>query len=230
MKRLILCLFLASTSMFVLCTQAVAQTLWQEGRHFARIAPVQKTSVPAGKIEVLEVFSYGCPACNSFQPIIETLRKSLPADAQMAFLPASFKPSESWPMFQRAFYTAQSLGIAERAHQAMYDAVWKTGELAVVDPVTHRLKNPQPTIEDAAKWYERITGVASDKFLAAARSFGIDTKVRAADAQVIAMQIPATPCIVVNGKYRIEMESLSSAEELIGVVRYLIAKEHGAGK
>ncbi len=128
-------------------------------------------------------------------------------------------------MLQRAYFAAQSLGIADRTHQGMYDAVWKTGELAVSDPVTHRLRYPLPTIQDAARCYERMTGVKPDAFLAAASSFAVDAKVRAADAQVAAMQVPSTPCIVVNGKYRVILDSLSSTDDLVDLIRYLVARE-----
>jgi len=169
--------------------------------------------------------SMGCPACNGFQPIIDKIKSSLPPNAQLVFLPASFNPSEDWPMLQRAYFAAQSLGIADRTHQGMYDAVWKTGELAVSDPVTHRLRYPLPTIQDAARCYERMTGVKPDAFLASASSFAVDAKVRAADAQVAAMQVPSTPCIVVNGKYRVILDSLSSTDDLVDLIRYLVARE-----
>jgi thiol:disulfide interchange protein DsbA len=204
-------------------TQA-AQT-WTEGRDFEVISPSQQTHVAKGKVEVMEVFSYGCPGCNGFQPAIAALKHALPANAQMVFLPASFKPEEDWSMLQRAYFAAQSVGISERTHQAIFDAVWKNGELAIADPTTRRLKNPLPSIEDAAKCYERLTGVKADAFLATARSFSVDLKMRAADAQIIAMQIPSTPCIVVNGKYRVILDSLHSQDDLNGVVRYLVDKE-----
>jgi thiol:disulfide interchange protein DsbA len=209
----------------ILAPAAFATQTWIEGKHYELINPVQHTNVPAGKVEVMEVFSYGCPGCNGFQPVIAALEHSLPPNAQMAFLPASFKPEEDWQMLQRAYFTAQALGIATRTHQAIFDAIWKTGELAIIDPVTHRLKNPQPSIEDAAKCYQRLTGVKPEVFLAAARSFSIDLKMKAADAQVIAMQVPSTPCIVINGKYRIILDSMQSNDDVIGVVRYLIDKE-----
>jgi thiol:disulfide interchange protein DsbA len=202
-----------------------ATQTWTEGRNFDVITPLQQTHVPKGKIEVTEVFSYGCPACNAFQPVIAALEHSLPANAQMDFLPASFKPEEDWPMLQRAYFTAQALGIAARTHQAMFDAVWKSGELGISDPATHRLKSPLPSIEDAAKCYERLTGVKADTFLATARSFSVDLRMRVADAQIIAMQVPSTPCIVVNGKYRVIMDSLRSNDDLIEVVRYLVQRE-----
>ena len=128
-------------------------------------------------------------------------------------------------MFQRAYLAAQSLGIADRTHQGMFDAVWKTGELAVSDPATHRLKVPQPSIEDAARCYERMTGVKPETFLSVAKSFAVEVKIRSANAQVAAMQVPSTPCIVVNGKYRVNLDSISRADDLVNLVRYLVGKE-----
>src|SRR5262245_25481336 len=204
---------------------AARAATWTEGVQYARITPAQQTTVPAGKVEVLEVFSYGCPACNASQPVMDKLRHALPANAQLAFLPAAFNPSEDWPMFQRAYFAAQALGIAERTHQAMYDAVWKSGELAVSDPVSHRLKNPQPTLEAAARWYARVAGIKPEAFLTAAKSFSVEMKMKAADTQVAAMQVPGTPCLVVNGKYRLLLDSLNKAEEVIDLVNFLVAKE-----
>ena len=198
---------------------------WVEGTDYVLLAPTQQTSVPAGKVEVMEVFSYACPACNSFQPVMSQLKRALPANAQLVFLPAAFNTSEDWPMFQRAYFTAQFLGIAERTHQGMFDAVWKTGELAVLDPTTQRLKSPLPTIEDAARTYEHLAGVKPDAFLGTAKSFSVDMKMRAADTQITAMQVPGTPCIVVNGKYRVNRDALKSNDELIELVKYLVAKE-----
>jgi thiol:disulfide interchange protein DsbA len=209
----------------ILAPLAQAAQTWTEGRDFEVITPTQQTHVPKGKVEVMEVFSYGCPGCNGFQPAMAALEHNLPTNAQMVFLPASFKPDEDWPMLQRAYFTAQALGIAARTHQAIFDAVWKNGELAIADPATRRLRNPLPSIEDAAKCYERLTGVKADTFLATARSFSVDLKMRSADAQVIAMQVPSTPCLVVNGKYRINMDSMHSEDDLISVVRYLVDKE-----
>jgi protein dithiol oxidoreductase (disulfide-forming) len=199
---------------------------WTEGTNYVLLTPPQPTSVPAGKVEVMEVFSYGCPACNAFQPVMERLRRSLPKNAQLVFLPAAFNAAEDWPMLQRAYFTAQFLGIAERTHQGIFDAVWKPGgALAISDPDTHRLKNPLPSIEDAARVYARLAGVKPEEFLAMARSFGVDLKMRAADAQIAAMEVPGTPCLVVNGKYRIILDSLASAGQIIELVNYLVAKE-----
>jgi thiol:disulfide interchange protein DsbA len=217
------CRTLLFALLMVFVVEAHAAT-WTEGQDYYLITPAQASHVAAGKVEVLEVFSYGCPACNSFQPTLQLLKKNLPPDAQLAFLPAAFSAAEDWPMFQRAWFTAQALGIADRTQQQMYDAVWQTGELAISDPVTHRLKSPLPSIEDAAGLYARWTGIKAQDFLAMARSFGVDMKMRAADAQILAMQVPGTPCIVVAGRYRVNNDAVRAPGRLVELVRYLVAK------
>ena len=72
------------------------------------------------------MFSYACPACNQFQPYMRKLEHSVPANVVIDFVPASFNPAEDWPMFQLAYVTAQTLGIADKTHDAMFDAVWTT--------------------------------------------------------------------------------------------------------
>src|SRR5579872_12654 len=72
---------------------------WVEGTNYDVLDQAQPTSVPAGKVEVLEVFSYACPWCDKFQPVIHALERSLPPNAQMAYLAAAFNPQEDRPMF-----------------------------------------------------------------------------------------------------------------------------------
>lgn len=223
MKKIGLALIAVLACASVLPAHAAAAR-WVEGTDYVVLDSAQPTTVPAGKVEVMEVFSYACPFCDKFQPVIHRLEQSLPRNARMVFLPASFIPTEDWPMFQQAYFTAQSLGIASRTHQAMYDAVWKTGRLAILDPATNRLKHPLPTIEDAARAYSQLTGVSPRKFLAVARSFGVATEMREADRQIVAMQVPGTPCIIVNGKYRLVTDSLKSPDDVISLVKFLVAK------
>jgi len=202
-----------------------AQQSWTEGKDYDLVNPVQKTNVAAGKIEVLEVFSFGCPACNLFQPVIAALQKDLPANVEMVFLPAAFHPEEDWTVFQRAFFAAQSLGIEARTHQQLFDAIWESGELATIDSDTRRMKNPLPSIEDVAKVYEKLSGTKAATFLATARSAAVDQKMKAADAQIVAMQVPGTPTVIVAGKYRINLDSIHNPQDLISMVRFLVGKE-----
>jgi thiol:disulfide interchange protein DsbA len=213
--------------MFALMPAAQA-TDWQQGIHYYLIVPPQPTPVAAGKVEVTEVFSYACPACNSFYPTMDKLKASLPANAELDFVPASFNQAEDWPMFQRAYLAAQILGIDKRTHDAMFDAIWKTGDLAIVDPRTNRLKVPSPDIQDAAAWYAKTAGVKPEAFVAAANSFGVDSRIRQADQLVRDYRVESTPTLIVNGKYRITPQSAGGPDQLIELVNWLVAKEGGA--
>jgi len=199
---------------------------WEAGKHYFVIDPPVPTA-SGDKIEVTEVFSYGCPACNFSYPSVDTLKKALPANAAMNYVPASFKPDEDWPMFQRAYFAAKALGIAEKSHDAMFDAVWKNDELATFDKATNRYKQPQPTIEDAAKFYAKF-GVKAEDFVATANSFTINTRMKQADAYIKAAGVDVTPTIIVNGKYRLTTTSAGGGwDKAQQLVLYLVKKESG---
>jgi thiol:disulfide interchange protein DsbA len=216
---------LAAILFTVIGAPAKSAQTWTEGVNYFLIVPAKPTSLPHGKVEVTEVFSYACPACNIFQPTIHKLKQSLPPNAVLDYLPASFNAAEDWPMFQLAYLTAQVLGIDSQAHDAMFDAVWKGGDLSVLDPLTHQLKGHIPTIEDAAKFYNKQTGTPVDKFLAATKSFAVDVKVRSTEDLLQAYKVDRTPTIVVNGKYRLQVESAGGTDQLIELVNWLVAKE-----
>ena len=81
------------------------------------------------------------------------------------------------------------------------------------------------TIEDAAKFYQRVTGVKAADCVSASKSFGVDLKMRQADSQITALQVSGTPTLVVNGKYRVTNENLSGGDEIIELVKFLVARE-----
>jgi len=222
--KLLNCAAMAAVLALSICAPARSASR-TEGVNYFLIDPPRQTSLPPGKIEVTEVFSYACPACNLFVPTMHKLKTSLPPNAVLDFLPASFNPSEDWPMFQLAYLTAQSLGVADQWHDAMFNAVWQSGELAVIDPATRTIKSHLPTIEDAARFYQAKAGVPIDKFLAAAKSFSVDVKVRAAEGLTQAYRVDRTPTIIVNGKYRLHTESAGGNDELVELVKWLVAKE-----
>jgi thiol:disulfide interchange protein DsbA len=199
--------------------------VWTEGVNYFLIQPPRPTSVAPGKIEVTEVFSYACPACNIFQPTMHKLKQSLPANAVIDYLPAAFNTAEDWPMFQLAYVTAQVLGVDQQTHDAMFDAVWKGGDLSITDPSTRALKSRMPTIEDAAKFYNQKAGVPVDKFIATSKSFSADLKVRTDQDLLVAYKIDRTPTLVVNGKYRLHVESAGGTDQLVELVKFLVAKE-----
>ena len=213
------------TVALMLCASVRAASDWEQGVNYYPIEPPQPSAAPPGKVEVTEVFSFACPACNHFYPVADKLKASLPANAELDYVAAAFRPDEDWPMFQRAYYAAQILGLDKRTHDAMFDAVFKTGELAVVDPRTERLRVPAPSIQDAAAFYARTTGIKPEAFIAAANSFGVDTRMRQADALIRSYRVESTPTIVVNGKYRLDVQSAGGTDQLIELVKWLVAKE-----
>jgi protein dithiol oxidoreductase (disulfide-forming) len=203
---------------------AASEPAWIEGQHYFLVERAQATRVPAGKIEVVEVFSYACPACNLAYPLIDRLKAGLPAKAQLSYLPASWHREEGWRTFQRAFFAAQSLGLVEKTHDAIFDAIWKTGELAVLDPATRRPKTLMPTIAEIAKYYTHIAPVTSEAFLAAAQTFSVDAAMRQADAQIKAYQAEQTPTLIVDGTYRLTPVSAGGEEQFISLATWLVKK------
>lgn len=197
---------------------------WTEGKNYFAVEPAQPTHVSPGKIEVTEVFSYACPACNRFNPYMERLQKSLPTNAMIDYIAAAFIPTEDWPVFQRAYYTAKFLGIAEKTHDAMFDAVWKSNKLAIIDQNRKRLKTPLPRIEDVAEWYHEQTGIPIQTFLSAAHSGQVNFLVRQANSYITALQINATPTIIVDDRYRVDPVSAGNYSKMVALVKWLVVR------
>jgi thiol:disulfide interchange protein DsbA len=169
---------------------APAARQWTAGADYTVIDPPQPTST-GDKVEVVEVFSYACPHCAHFQPHADELKSKLPANAQFVLVPAVF--NQSWEPFARAFYTAQSLGLVDKTHQALFDAI-------------HRDHLPLRDIDSLANWYAG-QGANAGNFLSTANSFVIDAKMAHGNDLVKAYGVDATPTLVVNGKYRISANS-----------------------
>ena len=204
---------------------ALAQLKWVEGRNYSVISGGAPSGFAPGRIEVAEVFSYGCIHCYRAKDAMAKLAAALPADAAMVYVHASFLPAEAWPMFQRAWYTAQTLGVGAALHEQMFAAVWESGEIPLLDPATGGIRRPLPTIEDAARFYARNSAVKAPDFLKLASSPEIDAQVQKADALVKAWRIPGTPSLVVNGRYLVDNGSVSSWDEMRQLVLYLVDRE-----
>jgi thiol:disulfide interchange protein DsbA len=203
---------------------------WVEGKNYFLIEPAQLKVENTDKIEVVEAFSYGCPACFQAHTLVDKLATSLPANAQMDYLPVAFRPDENWPVYQQAFYAAQALGIDRKTHDAMFDATWKTGETATYDLAAGKPKSQAnwPTIDTMAKFYSKY-GVSAADFVATANSFSVKMKMKRADDLQKSYGVEGTPTIVVNGKYRFDGVSAGGYPQMVELAQYLVAKE-AAGK
>ncbi|HEY2397192.1 MAG TPA: thiol:disulfide interchange protein DsbA/DsbL [Rudaea sp.] len=191
-----------------------AARTWTAGTDYTLIEPPQPTST-GDKIEVVEVFSYACPHCAHFQPYADELKSKLPANAQFVLIPAVF--NASWEPFARAFYTAQALGLVDKTHQALFDAI-------------HRDHLPLGSLEALANFYAGY-GATSGNFLSTANSFVIDAKMSHGADLLRAYGIEATPTLVVNGKYRVGANSQRNIGfvEMVQIALYLVQQENKAG-
>ena len=205
------CAALLLAGLFFAAASQAQQGAYQEGRHYFRIPVAQPTHAP-GKLEVVEVFSYGCPACGKFQPYVDEWKKSLPANVQFSYLPADF--NAGWPLLARAFYAAQAMGLSDRSHQLIFDT-------------NYVQKKPIRTEDDVVAVLSTL-GVAADKVRKTLSSFGIQTKLAQARKRVIAYQIESTPSLVVNGKWRISGDGLTTQAEMIAVLRHVLQLEAAA--
>ena len=204
---LLLIALLASSAAFAADAPAPA-TNWEAGKNYFVIDPPQPTAT-GNKIEVLEVFSYACPHCAHFQPYAEQLKQSLPAGAVFTYMPAVFNPS--WEPYARAYYTAESLGVVDKTHQELFDAL-------------HRDHMPMRTIDELAGFYAEH-GVDKAKFMATSGSFEVESKLSRASTIVKADGVDGTPSILVNGKYRVTGASAGGYPQLIELVDWLVKQE-----
>ena len=169
-----------------------------------------ETVTATDKVEVVEVFSYGCIHCAQFQQHVDAWRKRLNASkVGFVYLPAPYSPQ--YAALARGYYAAESLGVAEKTHQAVFEAIHLHG--AVVR-----------NFDDVVALYRRL-GVASSDFVKAARDFYVDKEVRRANELMTKYKIDSTPTLIVAGKYRITVDTAGGYDAMIKAADSLIAQE-----
>jgi len=187
---------------------------FEEGRNYKRIVPAQPTE-ENGKIEVVELFWYGCPHCYRFQPYMARWLKHKPADVVYRRMPAIL--GEHWALLARAFYTAQALGIADRIHQPLFDAI-------------HAEKRRMDS-EQALEGFFAEQGVSKKDFRNTFNSFAVDAKVNRAREMSRRYQAEETPSVVIDGKYIVNPDNANGDfNTMIKIMDYLIDKERTADK
>lgn len=167
-----------------------------------------------GKIEVVEVFGYVCPACNAFQSSVRAWKAKLPADVRVTYVPALFGPD--WIPYAHAFYAAESLGLVDKTHDAVYDAIHTKRTLPG--------EGQKPTAAPIAAFYSGY-GVSAEQFTNAMNSFAINGKLNKARQFAVRSQISGTPSLIVNGKYLVKGRSW---DDMLRIADQLIAQERAA--
>jgi protein dithiol oxidoreductase (disulfide-forming) len=172
------------------------------------LTPAQPTQ-SADKVEIIEFFWYGCPHCYAFEPLIDKWSKSLPKNVEFIRQPAVF--NEVWAKHAKAYYVAESLGIVEKVHADLFDAI-------------QNKKEPLDTEASLAQFFA-AHGVSDAQFKEAYSSFGVDSKVRQAPVIAAKYGITGVPTVIINGKYKTNGTVAGSHEKMIEVMNTLIKQE-----
>ena len=166
------------------------------------------------KIEIAELFWYGCIHCYNLEPALEAWLPKLPPDAYFRRIPAVF--NDRWAHDAAVYYAFEALAVLDKLHRPFFDAIHKD-----------HLKTDSPAALN--EWLAR-NGVDVKKFEAAMKSFGVQSKVKRATQITVGSRIDGTPSLMVHGRYTISTEQgrsrdgmLASADRLIAVVRKTLA-------
>tara|TARA_R110000824_G_scaffold79998_7_gene201437 strand:- start:546 stop:1184 length:639 start_codon:yes stop_codon:yes gene_type:complete len=182
---------------------------WKEGTHYKKLdTPVRTDS--GSRVEVVEVFWYGCPHCYNFKPLAESWEAKAPDYVDYVRLPAAL--GRSWEPHARAFYALEAINALDKLHDALFDAL--AGE--------HRPLNDGESLAEFVAGY----GVDREEFLDSYNSFGVNARLQQAQAKIRGARVTGTPTMLVNGKYTVSASMAGSLERVLEVVDYLVAREH----
>ena len=202
-------LFCALVLMFATATSAET---YQAGVHYDVLDQPVRTRDPS-KIEVVEVFWYGCGACYKFEPMVQQWEKQQADDVKFIHSPAAWNATTE--THGKIYYTAKYLKVLDKMHQVVFDAM-NVENKRLVDPA-----------EIEALFVAQ--GVDGKKFQKMFNSFGVKSQIDQAKSRALGYKIEGTPAVVVNGKYRISVRGAGGYAGMLKVMDFLVAKER-AGK
>jgi protein dithiol oxidoreductase (disulfide-forming) len=186
------------------------------GQDYIEIQNGQPFAPANGKIEVVEVFGYVCPSCANFQPLVSAWKAKLPADVRFTYVPALF--GGTWDDYARAFYAAESMGLVDKTHDALFKAIHIDQSL--------KGERGRDSVEDIANFYGKH-GADPKQFASTMASFAVNAKVNKAKQYAQRSQISGTPSLIVDGKYLVKG---TSYENMLHIADVLIARERAAGQ
>ncbi|TRX74521.1 thiol:disulfide interchange protein DsbA/DsbL [Pseudomonas mangiferae] len=208
MRNLIFAAALATASLFGATAQAEPI---EAGKQYVELKNPVPVAQP-GKIEVVELFWYGCPHCYEFEPTLNPWVEKLPDDVHFVRVPAMF--GGPWDVHGQTYITLDLMRVESKVHKAIFDAM-------------HERKQPLNTPEQIADFLAPL-GVDKDAFLKTYESFAVKGQVEKARSLAKAYQITGVPTMVVNGKYRFDLGSAGGPEGALDVANQLIEKERAA--
>ena len=210
MRNLILSAALVSATLFGMTAHAADVPL-EAGKTYIELSNAVPVAVP-GKIEVVELFWYGCPHCYAFEPVVNPWAEKLPSDVNFVRLPAMF--GGPWDAHGQMFLTLEAMGVEHKVHAAVFNAIQKEGK----------------RLTDKAEMADFLAtqGVDKEKFLQTFDSFAIKGQIAKAKDLAKKYEISGVPTMVVDGKYRFDLGTAGGPEQALNVADQLIAKERAA--
>jgi thiol:disulfide interchange protein DsbA len=179
------------------------------GTHYKVIEPTVRTA-HADKIEVLEIFWYGCPGCYSFEPVLNDWALNRADDIDFVRFPGVF--NSLMKVHAQIFYTLQALGITEQTHAKVFDALV---------PQRRAVRSEQQVMDLFVEF--GVDRIAAEK---AFNSFAVRTQTNQAEKLTRDYKPTGTPSMVVNGKYLVSLAGpVNNTQEVLRVVDFLAEKE-----
>ncbi|MGE5097063.1 MAG: thiol:disulfide interchange protein DsbA/DsbL [Betaproteobacteria bacterium] len=174
---------------------------------YALMNPPQPTE-GGGKIEVVEFFWYGCPHCYHLEPALNAWLKNAPKDVVFKRIPAV--PSASWEPLASVYYTLEAMGLLDKYHSKVFDAIHKDNE---------NLGNKNVR----EKWLAK-NGIDAKKYEEMEKSFSVVSKVQRAKQLTQGYKVDGVPRIVVNGRYYTSPDQAGGADQrMLAAVDQIIA-------
>jgi thiol:disulfide interchange protein DsbA len=186
----------------------LAAAEYSEGKQYLRLSDPQPTSA-ADKIEVVELFWYGCPHCYDLEPHIQQWLETKPDDVVFVRLPAVL--GQRWELLAKAFFTAELLGVQDKVHPALFHAIHDKKQKF----------NDEAAVQDLF----REQGVPAEEFRNTFGSFAVSVKLNNAKLMTRRYAITGVPTLIVNGKFSTGGRQAGSNASIIKVVDYLVAQE-----
>lgn len=158
----------------------------QMGKDFDRTAQAIANENP-NKIEVIELFWYGCGHCHNMEAPLNAWVKKLPSDVSFKRVPGL--PNQSWAPMAKTYYALETLGLLEKLHTPLFEAI-------------HKQKALNPTDEKAAiDWVTKQSGLDKIKVEDAFNSFSTNANLKRAANIFRASGATGVPSLVINGQY-----------------------------
>ena len=189
---------------------------WVAGVNYRPLVPAQPTDAPPGKVEVVEVFWYGCPHCYALDPYLESWRKTKPAYIEFHRVPVTWQPVHQ--SHAKLFYTFEALGKEEALHNAVFAEMHDRKNFMFMQGDEKETLSAQVTFATAH-------GVSAADFTSAYGSFTVQTNMQKADELVHRYHVDGVPLLVINGKYVTDVNMAGSPANVMSVVNDLAASE-----